>query len=125
VFENKAAIFLYRFSLRARSQSLRRKLFWGILIRMKTVKQKFTFPAHRTGFNVAEIASPGEEAYEDTSRLPRTTYYFKLRAVRDNLKSGFSRKIISNRIKILTTLPYCRSGRTRNHRVKAVQWKSQ
>ncbi|HEY9487227.1 MAG TPA: hypothetical protein VIQ51_02785 [Chryseosolibacter sp.] len=43
-----------------------------------------------TAFNVAEIASPGEEVYEDTSRVPRTTYYFKLRAVKGNLKSGFS-----------------------------------
>lgn len=41
-------------------------------------------------FALAYIAAPGERIYFDTSRSPRTTYYFKLRAVLDERVSLFS-----------------------------------
>ncbi|MGC1243190.1 MAG: hypothetical protein WA874_16485 [Chryseosolibacter sp.] len=41
-------------------------------------------------FELAATNPAGAEVFEDTSRLPRTTYYFKLRAIKGDLTSDFS-----------------------------------
>lgn len=44
------------------------------------------------GFILARVEGPaeGQQVYFDDTRSPRTTYYFKLRAIRGDLKSDFS-----------------------------------
>jgi hypothetical protein len=43
-----------------------------------------------SGYQLIYTAPPGGEYYEDAFLSPRTTYYYKLRAIRDTLVSDFS-----------------------------------